>query len=422
MQGDFAALNGHEYVVANATANTFELTGTDGSGYGAYTSGGVVSLADNGAQRLRNISLHGCIAQDCPISALTMIQANNSRDLELSSSDFFIEGFKAYNSGNTYSSEWGVINSSASVGIHGDIQVYNDVNHPVGAVFRGSMHKWHIRGIVDVWECDSLIDATPLVAVDGLDGGIAAFPEGTCQECSFDITFINETLNTAVITTTNISGSIDYLYRNVYNIRLTGHDYLTTNAFSGTLVSNATHLSNYGTFTDLPSGRVISFNFNLPIAFDNAGTAYAGLTLDNRATGTTQLSMQMSGSTTTARYATLDGSTLKGAIDYTKADNRFRMYLNGAQEYQFTANNILPNTDNTKDLGAASLSFRDIYSYSYSDADGLQVLGYRQTGWGSPTGTADRTAFDSATVTLEELAQRVTAIIDDLSTHGIIGA
>ncbi len=54
--------------------------------------------------------------------------------------------------------------------------------------------------------------------------------------------------------------------------------------------------------------------------------------------------------------------------------------------------------------------------------DGTQVLTNRQTGWGSPTGTATRTTFATGTVTLPQLAERVHALIDDLTTHGLIGA
>ena len=45
-----------------------------------------------------------------------------------------------------------------------------------------------------------------------------------------------------------------------------------------------------------------------------------------------------------------------------------------------------------------------------------------QTGWTAATGTADRTTFATNTVTLEELAQRVKALIDDGITHELIGA
>jgi hypothetical protein len=54
--------------------------------------------------------------------------------------------------------------------------------------------------------------------------------------------------------------------------------------------------------------------------------------------------------------------------------------------------------------------------------NGTKVLTARQTGWGTPTGTIDRNSFDTTTVTLEELAERVYGLITDLSTHGAIGA
>jgi|GEM_PF-1799016 len=52
----------------------------------------------------------------------------------------------------------------------------------------------------------------------------------------------------------------------------------------------------------------------------------------------------------------------------------------------------------------------------------VKVVGARIGGWGLPTGTASRTAFDTATVTTAQLAQRVKALIEDLITHGLIGA
>ena len=53
--------------------------------------------------------------------------------------------------------------------------------------------------------------------------------------------------------------------------------------------------------------------------------------------------------------------------------------------------------------------------------NGAQVVINRQTGWAAPTGTATRTTFNTGTVTLAQLAERVKALIDDLTTHGLIG-
>ena len=44
------------------------------------------------------------------------------------------------------------------------------------------------------------------------------------------------------------------------------------------------------------------------------------------------------------------------------------------------------------------------------------------TGWGDPTGAVDRTTFDTATVTTEELAQRLAAFILDHKSIGLLGA
>lgn len=54
--------------------------------------------------------------------------------------------------------------------------------------------------------------------------------------------------------------------------------------------------------------------------------------------------------------------------------------------------------------------------------DGVKVVGNRVTGWGAPTGTASRAAFDTGAITAGQLAQRVKALIDDLRAHGLIGS
>jgi hypothetical protein len=53
-----------------------------------------------------------------------------------------------------------------------------------------------------------------------------------------------------------------------------------------------------------------------------------------------------------------------------------------------------------------------------------RVLSTRKTGWSTATGTATRTTFATSTVTTEQLAERVKALIDDLHNtagHGLIG-
>lgn len=50
-----------------------------------------------------------------------------------------------------------------------------------------------------------------------------------------------------------------------------------------------------------------------------------------------------------------------------------------------------------------------------------QIIGARVTGWAAPTGTSTRSTFATSTVTLSQLAERVKALLDDLTTHGLIG-
>lgn len=54
--------------------------------------------------------------------------------------------------------------------------------------------------------------------------------------------------------------------------------------------------------------------------------------------------------------------------------------------------------------------------------NGLPVVQARKTGWSPGTGTASRATFATSTVTLESLAQRFKALLDDLIAHGLIGA
>lgn len=67
----------------------------------------------------------------------------------------------------------------------------------------------------------------------------------------------------------------------------------------------------------------------------------------------------------------------------------------------------------------------------YVDQNGrLTLEGYRllsgmhretATGWAAATGTASRATFDTATVTTAQLAERLKALIDDLTAQRLLG-
>lgn len=54
--------------------------------------------------------------------------------------------------------------------------------------------------------------------------------------------------------------------------------------------------------------------------------------------------------------------------------------------------------------------------------NGTQVLSLRDIGWVASTGTPLKTAYDTATVTLAQLAGQVMAMKTALINHGLIGA
>jgi hypothetical protein len=74
------------------------------------------------------------------------------------------------------------------------------------------------------------------------------------------------------------------------------------------------------------------------------------------------------------------------------------------------------------DLSATGLAVSAAVAASSLSVGGAQVVGARRTGWSAATGSASRAAFDTATATTADLAQRLKALIDDLSAHGLIGA
>jgi len=99
------------------------------------------------------------------------------------------------------------------------------------------------------------------------------------------------------------------------------------------------------------------------------------------------------------------------------------------------ATNFSSNTASTSPTtGALRISagglgvFGSIYSGGIISAStsfnigNTQVVGARRTGWAAATGIATRTTFATSTVTLPELAERLKALVDDLTTHGLIGA
>jgi carbonic anhydrase/acetyltransferase-like protein (isoleucine patch superfamily) len=117
--------------------------------------------------------------------------------------------------------------------------------------------------------------------------------------------------------------------------------------------------------------------------------------------------------------------TSDGVTDLTISNNSCFFGMNTKGTQNATNENVFcynatGNGSNTVTIGDSDITnnfFRGALSLN-----GTQVISTRRTGWVAPTGTATRTTFATSTVTLTQLAERVKALIDDLTTHGLIGA
>lgn len=87
-------------------------------------------------------------------------------------------------------------------------------------------------------------------------------------------------------------------------------------------------------------------------------------------------------------------------------------FIVGGQDYLVLNTTKLESKRNLDLTGATKLL-----------VSGTQVVGARVTGYTAMTGSADRaTSYATSTITLQQLAERVKALQDDLTTHGLIGA
>lgn len=107
----------------------------------------------------------------------------------------------------------------------------------------------------------------------------------------------------------------------------------------------------------------------------------------------------------------------------------YGFYKNG-DAVTYTGNIAFQN--NIADFGGAAAVASNVlgntgYSINNIIADiyysGTKIIGPRETGWTAMGGTADKsTSYNTASITLVQLAERVNALQTALTTHGLIGA
>jgi hypothetical protein len=97
----------------------------------------------------------------------------------------------------------------------------------------------------------------------------------------------------------------------------------------------------------------------------------------------------------------------------------------GTDVWRASVSEIRPETDIGMSLGLINRRWADVHAQRYNAGPAgstVKVVGSRVTGWTAATGTPTRTTFATSTVTTAQLAERVKALIDDLISHGLIGA
>lgn len=119
------------------------------------------------------------------------------------------------------------------------------------------------------------------------------------------------------------------------------------------------------------------------------------------------------------QFATWDGSSWSFTVgDYFS----FKWDVTNLKMFQIAGANINPHAFYADYIYNNYLLTQDIDYANKITRSGVDIIGSRKTGWSAPTGATSKATFDPSTVTTEELAQRVAALINDLTVHGLIGA
>ena len=217
---------------------------------------------------------------------------------------------------------------------------------------------------------------------------------------------------------------------------------LKVGSLSGTLIGTAGNVSALsgtglvlGNGTTIPQSTFVTSGSYLPLA---------GGTMDNDALVTfnsTASNWEPSAITITRPFIS-GGQTQDAGIDITTGNGHgLRIALQSGNFYSgLQVNNassefaveLLLSGSGAKSLYAAGSVLIDGAMDARAGVDistglsfrvaGDAVVGTRKTGWTAATGTATRTAFATSTVTLPQLAERFKALLDDLISHGLIGA
>lgn len=153
---------------------------------------------------------------------------------------------------------------------------------------------------------------------------------------------------------------------------------------------------------------------------DNGGTVAGANTknisyLSGNITNASALSSSSTGSHL-FEVGTVAGLAVRGGVSFfngLSGSDAVEPNWQGGQRIMFIGNRTSAPTGNPS---SGYYNYASSGNPVFRTSGGAIVTLTTTTGWGTPTGTLTRTTFDTTTVTLSELAERVAALISDLKT------
>jgi hypothetical protein len=213
--------------------------------------------------------------------------------------------------------------------------------------------------------------------------------------------------------------------------------YMVTSALSGTnytiLSTNVSSFFNAPTTSGTAEIRILN---SQRAVFSNTTTTFSlGVATTGAVTPFTFTSSANTGQTATTEIFGFNLNLSATRTWATGAITTQREFLIQAPTYSFVGASVITNAYTAYVSGSPIAGANATITNSYAMGvdgklnllngnlfnTGTQVLGPRVTGWTSPTGTASRSGYATTTATVTQLAQTLKALIDDLTTHGIIG-
>lgn len=228
-------LNGNTFTVTRIDSNRFRLNFSSVS-YPAFNGAGRLSKADTDYMRGSGITYLGMEVENCDLDGLIFEQVLDSQNTTEPKNIYFQGRLK--NCATRYPNDHSIINLAGIPGVTVDAQVFNDRDHPVGSVIRGSSALADIRVRGYVHTAAHYIDHRPMT--DGskdLEVGSTLHPEGTSRSSKYELRIEGDTVSGDIIYSANTqvgeTHNQNYTWRSSYDIEY------SASSFGGVAIADA---------------------------------------------------------------------------------------------------------------------------------------------------------------------------------------